>query len=509
MRQWQVYIIVIMLAVAVMLSGCAGQVSPSPDADGSSTAASPAPVNEVVAPSLPPTAVMSESDVEALGIPGLSVVRYTEEEPNLRIEARYPQFGTDSIDKSTETMVMGRVDAFKKEASDYESEKALDVGFYLYRYSDKIVSVKYLVEEVAVHGTKKDTLITRTFDLAVQTSAALDDLFDTGAAYLNSLSELARQKLAELPGIRALATSALFLQGTEPKPENFQCYALEADGLLLFFQPGQIAPEPMGAPEIKISYQNLGGLWTFPGSLKPPEPSPTPTATPPPSPSPTQTGETTAPLPTDNYVEPEGTKYVAITFDDGPSSKTTGLLLDILKEYDAHATFFVLGHKVEANSALIARMEEEGHVVGNHTYDHKDLSKLGSDAIYDEVESTNKLVEKYAARPTLMRPPYGAKNDAVVKVCTDDEMSIVMWSIDPEDWRYRDADVVSKHILEKVRPGSIILLHDIHPTSVDAARIVLKELAARDYVFVTVPELIALSGGAVEAGKSYSKVKLG
>lgn len=196
---------------------------------------------------------------------------------------------------------------------------------------------------------------------------------------------------------------------------------------------------------------------------------------------------------------PAGEKYVALTFDDGPRRGTTDRLLDGLKERGAKATFFLIGQQIEDNAALVTRMAEEGHQIGNHTWSHQRLDGAHPDEAAQEVERTEAALEALLGGGEYwLRPPYGqVSEDAAFGV------PLVKWSVDPRDWESRNADKVTQAILEHVEPGSIILLHDIYPTSVDAALRVVDRLQGEGYWFVTVEELLWLSGVKPEAGRMY------
>lgn len=196
---------------------------------------------------------------------------------------------------------------------------------------------------------------------------------------------------------------------------------------------------------------------------------------------------------------PAGEKYVALTFDDGPRRATTERLLDGLRERGAKATFFLIGEQIEANADLVTRMAEEGHQIGNHTWSHQRLDGAHPDEAAQEVERTEAALEALLGGGEYwLRPPYGqVSEDAAFSV------PLVKWSVDPRDWESRDAGKVTRAILEHVEPGSIILLHDIYPTSVDAALRVVDQLQAEGYWFVTVEELLWLSGVTPEAGTMY------
>lgn len=179
---------------------------------------------------------------------------------------------------------------------------------------------------------------------------------------------------------------------------------------------------------------------------------------------------------------------VALTFDDGPSQKYTPLLLDGLKERNVRATFFLLGKNVKENQELVQRMQAEGHLLGNHTYNHVQLNKIPETTARQEILKTNnEIYEATGKYPEYMRPPYGAwkKN---MELCV--EMLPVFWDIDTLDWKSQNVDAILKAAGEEPEDGSIILMHDEYQTSVEAALLLIDRLKEKGYEFVTVDELI-------------------
>lgn len=205
-------------------------------------------------------------------------------------------------------------------------------------------------------------------------------------------------------------------------------------------------------------------------------------------------------MPADGGAEiPAGEKYVALTFDDGPRRGTTERLLDGLKERGAKATFFLIGRQVEDNAGLVTRMAEEGHQIGNHTWSHQRLDGVLPDAAAQEVTRTEAALEALLGGGEYwLRPPYGQVAEGA-----NFGVPMVKWSVDPRDWESRNTEKVTRAILDSVEPGSIILLHDIYPTSVEAALRVVDKLQEEGYWFVTVEELLWLNGVTPEAGRMY------
>ena len=187
--------------------------------------------------------------------------------------------------------------------------------------------------------------------------------------------------------------------------------------------------------------------------------------------------------------------YIAMTFDDGPNAKLTPLLLDAMESRGIHATFFVVGSNAVLYPDLLKRMARDGDEVGNHSWSHPQLSKLDVAKADKEILDTSDVIAKATGKPPLyLRPPYGAMS-ALLRKRIEDKfgMTLIYWSVDPLDWKYRDAQHVYDEILKQVKPGAIILSHDIHATTVAAMPHVFDALLAQGYKFVTVSQLIALN----------------
>ncbi|MDO4887434.1 MAG: polysaccharide deacetylase family protein [Actinomycetaceae bacterium] len=196
------------------------------------------------------------------------------------------------------------------------------------------------------------------------------------------------------------------------------------------------------------------------------------------------------PQPPAGEVDCGQTACVALTFDDGPGPYTDQLL-DTLRNADARATFFVTGKQTEARPDTAWRIFEQGHVVGNHSWSHPKLTSLRPDQISSELTRTNEALARAAVpTPTLMRPPYGAKNPKVMETLAAHSMVGVLWNVDTEDWKNLDAETTTQRALDGAYPGAIILMHDIHPSTAVALPSIIDELHRRGYTLVTVPELL-------------------
>jgi len=231
------------------------------------------------------------------------------------------------------------------------------------------------------------------------------------------------------------------------------------------------------------------------GKSATPSPS-TPSADAPATPAPTPA----APKVTYSDCHVDG-QYIAMTFDDGPHKTNTPRLLDMLKERHIHATFFLVGENVVDNQEIVKRIVAEGHELGNHSWSHPNFAIMNDASVREQLQKTQDAITKASGvTPKLMRPPYGSfttrqKNWAHGEF----GFTVVLWDVDPEDWKYRNAERVKREILKAAVSGSIVLSHDIHKTTVDAMPEVLDTLAARGFKFVTVSQLISMDHPKVKA----------
>ncbi len=193
-------------------------------------------------------------------------------------------------------------------------------------------------------------------------------------------------------------------------------------------------------------------------------------------------------------------KMIALTFDDGPNYNTSKVI-DVLNKYDIKATFFVLGSRAINNKDILKKMADSGMEIGNHTYNHLLLTKYDENKIRSEIEDTSEVI--YSAtkkRPKLLRPSYGSVNNKIKKVAN---MPIIIWDIDTLDWKYHNSKRITSRIVNKVRDGDIILMHDIYSASLNALSNIIPILQDNGYEFVTIDELFYYKGISLENGKVY------
>lgn len=181
-------------------------------------------------------------------------------------------------------------------------------------------------------------------------------------------------------------------------------------------------------------------------------------------------------------------KLISLTFDDGPNPDITPQILAVLDEYDVIGTFFVLGSEVEMYPDIAKQIVEEGHIIANHSYNHPRFSDLSDEEVMAEIEKTQAAIyEATDTRPTLYRMPYGDGGARVVNLLPD--LTSIIWNIDSEDWVSRDAYVIYLDVMENLLQHSLLLMHDKHQATVDALDLIIPELLAQDYLFVTPEEI--------------------
>ncbi len=202
----------------------------------------------------------------------------------------------------------------------------------------------------------------------------------------------------------------------------------------------------------------------------------------------------------------EEPKRIAFTFDDGPNVGTSERILDAFKGQDGSATFFVVASRISGREYIVQRALEEGHELGNHSFNHPNLTELGVEGFLEEINSGQE--EIYAATgvyPQILRPTYGSVND---EMKANVPMPMVNWNLDTHDWSSKDAEAIAEIILEEARDGSIVLMHDIYPESADAIELVLPKLAEKGFVFLSISELFESAGIQLQAGGLYKDINI-
>ena len=481
--------------------------------------------------------------------PSVDTVEFEEIENDERSQlyVSYPVTGQEAINARIEEITQEFIEEYRttaaeieKEYQDYKKETGQEAASFVthYRQDHEVTFANEqlmffaLTRSIYTGGTGNTLVSSYIFDLGGGAEITIPDLF-VDESYLYRLSELSREALAERlrtqiaerePDADDDRKKALFESyswpiegGTEPTTENFDYIVFQDDGTFLVrFDKYQVAPGVDGPVEIKLAVAEIADLLkpevrdllgieadtTSRGSTIANAAGPAaafafapaaastifnvPDFRSSPELSILNFRASALPMATaQDEVNCHEVACVALTFDDGPSFYTEGLL-DTLKEHNVKATFFVLGTQVRIQSETILRMFQEGHQIGNHTWDHPNLTQMGDAQIREQLQLTDDLITQIIGVPTpFLRPPYGAYNDRVLAASG---LPIIFWSVDPLDWKDRDAETVASRIID-APVGAIILAHDIHKSTVAAVPAIIAALKSRGIHFVTVTKL--------------------
>ena len=463
----------------------------------------------------------------------LAIEEIENEERSL-LRVSYPITEQDAINARMEAVTQEFIDEYRTTAAEieaayqeYKKETGREAATFITHYrqhfdvsvANKNVIFFDIVRSIHTGGTGNSYAVGYIFDRRSGAELSIPDLF-VDDSYLERLSTLTREVLAERLKKEELASDLEWVEdGTSPIAENFDNILFRGDGtVVVMFDKYQVAAGVEGVVEVefplalladllKPEVRDLLGIGEGNTSLG----SRIATAAGPATAMafPQAVTSTYSKLPvlrnfpelsllklgaselpkssTQDEINCLEVACVALTFDDGPSFYTEGLL-DTLKEHNVKATFFVLGTQVRIQSETIQRMFQEGHQIGNHTWDHPNLTSLSDERVREQLQLTDNLVIQIVGEPTpFMRPPYGAYNDRVLAAAS---LPIIFWSVDPLDWKDRDADIVAARI-SQAPVGAIILAHDIHKSTVQAVPAIIAALKGRGINFVTVSELYA------------------
>ena len=384
----------------------------------------------------------------------------------------------------------------KLRGDDPEAEGEVNVHFDSYFVDDRYAGI--LEDGMFMHYHMAHPIsVIRTFNIDTKSGKLLANNNILDYSRLDDVFTLLRERIVdEYPDTE---------DDTGRMDENWlEHIVIGHDGLIVILERGAFLPGYLGALRIVLPYDELGPALVL-GAEPIAEPGDEPAAAPPdeqPAVAPPAAPVIPNVPPQTGDVDPS-MPMVALTFDDGPS-KFTSQILDTLENYGARATFCVVGNLVNARADTVKRASDMGCEIIGHSWDHRDLSKLGADDIKNQLDSTSAVIESVTGAPTrLYRPPYGAVNGTLKSVSAELGYAIIYWSVDPLDWKTRNADKVYNAIMSGTGNRAIVLSHDLYGTTADAMERVIPELLSAGYQLVTVSELMYYSGKTMEAGVVY------
>ena len=387
-----------------------------------------------------------------------------EEEKNILVGINYPVTTIQKLDAIIQNDIETIYNTFKNEYEgfdDMKEQSELNIDYTYETINDRYINITLSIFiDSSTLANPDNYMKSYVYDKKQNKLLTIHDLIAD-----DNFSEFVRLLKIEL--LQKYKDCILLdqLKATITEEYDYPLFTFDHEMLSIYFNPAEIAASYCDILEINIPFNQL--------KLKLPI-------------TPEVKLDTTIRLLTPNKVIDPERKVVALTFDDGPS-KYTNEILDILKENDAYATFFVIGNKVEIYKETMQKMVSYGNEIGNHSYNHKWLTKLTEEDLREQITKTQEIIQTTTGfTPTQIRPTYGSIS---AKLRDQLDLDIVMWTVDTSDWKYQSVDRIVKEATTNIKDLDIILMHDTHKRTVDALKKIIPELQKQGFEFVTVSEL--------------------
>lgn len=445
-----------------------------------------------------------ESEQIDSNYPGIKIITKTSNDKNAPYAIQYPQ----SIHNNFNTEVKNYIEKvqskyfetiIEKKRLNEKTSGELNVSYETLPHASGNYSFVFL-NSSSFSDLESGKMEIRSFHLNPETgeSFSIRDLFAGDSNRLQTLASLVRGAIQKDDLLQEHLIENEVERYTEPRWMNYRNFAISDDALIIYFDENTIADSLVGPPIVSIPIEAIEELLasTFKPKAKEDGVEFSDEDSENASTEENNDGNSNESTESDVKSDEESAtsssgesvrKKVALTFDDGPDPKVTRQILETLQKHEAKATFFMLGSRVEYYPDIVNEIKDAGHELGNHTWTHADLTKLGTERIAKEIEKTSAVIEEVTGQKVeAFRPPYGAFNDTVNNTTG---LPIILWDVDTLDWKYRDPAKLLQMVKEHVRDRSIILMHDIHQSTADGLDAVLTYLKNEGYDFVTVKEL--------------------
>lgn len=414
---------------------------------------------------------------------------YKEETNNYLVEINYPKVNNKDLLAYVKEYLQNKEEEFKNDISDLENMNSSKYEFktdYKISENEDVLGVHLIVYEYTggAHYIRDDK--SYYYNKNEEKMVSITDFLANDKS-LERLSSLSYYYIMKYSNDNNLGFDENMVKsGLESDPNNFEYFNFIDEGLEIVFPPLQVAYHAAGEVKILIPYSELNGIIKD-DYLKYSKTDNIPN---------TQNR---------NLKEFSNKKLIAFTFDDGPSYIGTNKLLENLDKYNARVTFFVLGNRVNNYKDTLKKAYDMGNLIGSHTYSHSNLLKLDNYEVMNEIRKTNDAIRNIVNSETIyLRPPYGNINANIREISN---MYTILWNLDTEDWKYKDANRIANYIVENAHDGAIVLLHDLYETSVDGALLAMERLQSEGYAFVTIEEMAMLKNVQLDKTKNYFSIK--
>lgn len=407
------------------------------------------------------------------------------EDDNSIVAAFYPIIKNEVIMNDLKMIVDQQIEQF-----DHDQYEIFYLDYDIYYVSDQYVSIVFSSGQADNVETLQLAIDqTLTYDLVSGQRVLLDDLLQ--ADYLPALTALLRKTVKEDVNLNDCLNTDLY-RNTKIESINLDKFVLDNDQLILFYDSSKILNEDDGLITISLSLIELNYYLKHTLFSNPiVEPSLIKNST-------------------LRYIDPDK-PMIALTYDDGPYSKVTDQILEALYDNNSAATFFIVGNRINNYSKTLETMINNGNEIGNHSYTHKyNLTKLDIDELSNELNYVQRDIDKYVKdyQLKLLRPTGGSYNQFVKDNCN---YPLINWSVDTKDWYHHNSDSTYNAVVNVVKDGDIVLMHDLFQSTADATKAIVPKLVEMGYQLVTVSELFDYKGIDIQTGKvyfsSYSKTK--
>lgn len=440
---------------------------------------------------------------------GIKIVTETSNDPLGKYAVQYPQSKNEDFNDNVLTYIKqakkNYLEAIRNvKIEDNKRKSELNISYET--HVDKKGNYSFvLMNNQSLQGSKRLSEI-ESFHLNSKTGEQLNiqTVFKEDPSTLQEMTERVRKTIQQTDKLNDGLISDKMQVRTEPEWKNYENYAINEKSMVFYFERGSLKNGKAGPQIVTIPIEEMNDLLKpefqvaaapqtgsekvdkpgssskkNPGNVKDKENSSKNDGTK----DDQQAGGENAPPQSESPHE----KKIALTFDDGPDPKTTIQILDTLKKYDAKATFFMLGSRVEYYPETAKAVKAAGHEIGNHSWNHPDLSKMPLPKALEEINRTTTIIQKVTGeKPTVFRPPYGAYTEQLSKQTIP---PITLWNVDTLDWKYRDANKLLEEVKKTTNDGSTVLMHDIHQSTADGLDSVMAYLQSQGYKFVPVSEL--------------------
>lgn len=407
---------------------------------------------------------------------------------NYNVAAYYPITKNRQVNRQIKDFIMSCVSQAENDARYYmpksKDEKLnLLIEYNFERINKDIVSFVFVVCYTDNKSINRYDIASASYNLKSGKAVSMKSFFEN-SDYTAALCEKSKEYFLNNSSLDSKVSGYFIDDISNSGAGSFDGYSFSRDYLSIYFNSNKISSKYQQIIEVQIPWSSLKHL--LKKNIYLPESSYEAAA----EVFTSYDEESNLYFPAFNINVESDDKVIALTFDDGPHSVYTDRILKHLGKNNIVATFFVLGNRLNYSKDLLTRMVDLGCEIGNHSLSHKQLTAVSDKEIVNQIESVNNEVKNitgYSIR--AVRPPYGASDKRVKKIINK---PIVLWSIDPEDWKYRDPEIIKNHVLSRVGSGDIILLHDIYKSSADAAIMIIDELLSQGYKFLTVSQMLEL-----------------